>query len=114
MNAIDVVKKINGSDLSCNGLEERKILDLALSMAIVNNGKYMCPFNNAYFSLTDKQINYIDSLIKSFFTKYNKVPKFGCKVNGEWYDVNLKVYSKYLQGSNKYENKKYLILHINI
>lgn len=113
MSAIDIVKKIKNSDLSCNGSEERKILDLAISMAIANDGKYMCKFNNLYFSLTDKQINYIDSLIKSFFTKNNKEPKFGCKVNGNWYDINLKVYSKYLQGSKKYEDKKYLILYIN-
>jgi hypothetical protein len=114
MKSIEIVKAIKNADLNCNGIEERKILDLAISMAIVNNGKYMCSFNSLYFNLTDKQINYIDSLINNYINKYSKKPLFSCKINGQWYSINLSIYSKFIQGSNRYENKKYLVLYTDI
>jgi hypothetical protein len=114
MKSIEIVKAIKNADLSCNGVEERKILDLAINMAIMNDGKYMCPFNSLYFNLTDKQINYINSLIISFESKYSKKPLFGCIINGIWSLIDLRVYSKFIQGSNRYENKKYLLLYTDI
>jgi hypothetical protein len=114
MKSIEIVKSIKNADLSCNGVEERKILDLAISMAIINDGKYMCSFNSLYFNLTDKQINYINSLINNYTTKYYKKPLFSCKINGQWHSIDLRVYSKFIQGSNRYEDKKYLILYTDI
>jgi hypothetical protein len=114
MKSIEIVKIIKNADLSCNGIEESKILDLAISMAITNDGKYLCPFNSLYFNLTDKQINYIDSLINNYRNKHSKNPLFGCKINGIWSSIDLRVYSKFIQGSNRYENKKYLVLYTDI
>lgn len=114
MKAIDIVKKIKNSNLECNGVEERKILDMAINMAITNDGKYMCPFKSLYFNLTNKQIDYIDNLIKNYRNKFHKEPKFSCIVDDKWYNVDLIVYSKYIPGSKKYENKKYLLLYANL
>jgi hypothetical protein len=113
MSVVKVLSAINSSDLNCNGSEERKILDLALSMANQNGGKFMCNFNSSYFNLTEKQINFISYLIGSYRSKNKKEPKFGCDINGIYNSIDLRVYSKFVSGSKRYEDKKYLILNIN-
>jgi hypothetical protein len=111
---IEIVKVMKDADLSMNDDDERKILDLAINMALVNGGKYMCPFNSSMFNLTTKQIDYIDSLIGKYRTKHHEEPKFSMKVNGKYFPIELRVYSKFVQGSNRYEDKKYLVLYSNL
>lgn len=108
---VEIVKIMKDADLSMNNEDERKILDLSINMALQNGGRYMCPFNKSMFNLTPKQIDYIDALIQNYVTKYGKKPNFGMKVNGKYFPIQLQVYSKFIQGSNRYENKKYLLLY---
>lgn len=95
MTGIEMVNIIANSNLDLhNEKEERSILDLALSMAQQNGGRYVCPWNLYCFRLTDKQINLIESKMRAFFSKYSKKPKFGALINGKYMQVSISIYQK--------------------
>jgi hypothetical protein len=105
MKAIQIVREILAADLNCNQQEERKILDLALSMADSNGGRYMASFNHMCFSLTPNQVSFLESLINRFVESKQQKPKFGCNINGKWHQVTVTIYCP-----NRY-SKKYLCIN---
>ena len=77
------------------------LYNLALSMIRNNNEKLMCPFNTLYFSLSEKQENFINSIASKVLYNENESSLFlenGLKAKLSFYKptTNKKTYITFI------------------